>query len=271
MGQVADEGKLLLNSVLPLPSVKMAPGADLPPSFSPPPNSRQLSLQRWVINPLLFIKIYNIALQLYDQASPLIGHSISRGREPWTWTFLYIYMIPNSWIEQPVIERPLCFHAAAFTGFFPPHASPPFHGHLEFSVDRAEAPRARASSRTWPDPSRAPLSPCWHVLARWVERAVVRQWPRGAPVSLRRLSWILPFATTSLHLPTSSSSPLLLLLIIIITSSPPLFTSHHKVRQMKLACTCWQTAVGQITPVFLCLNNTFYWFLVQTSRRTITW
>lgn len=61
MGQVADEGKLLLNSALPLSSVKMAPDGDLPPFFSPPPNSSQRSLQRWVINPL-FIKIYNMAL-----------------------------------------------------------------------------------------------------------------------------------------------------------------------------------------------------------------
>lgn len=104
---------------------KMAPDGDLPPCPPPyrsPPHfpspcplntplrfslSLALSLpppppfQLRVINPLLFMKIYNIAIQLYDSTRSPIGRSSSRGGEPWTWTFLYI--ISNSCIEQPSI------------------------------------------------------------------------------------------------------------------------------------------------------------------------
>lgn len=88
MGQATDEGKLLLNSAFPLPSVRWRLTVTCPPSFAvsppyrPPTFSPRLSLQRWVINPLLFMKIYNIAIQLYDPSRLPIGHSLSRGREP---------------------------------------------------------------------------------------------------------------------------------------------------------------------------------------------
>lgn len=82
MGQAADEGKLLLNSAFPPRWVRWRLTLTCPPpsllflSLSLP---SPLSLQLWAINPLLFMKIYNIAIQVYDAARVPIGRSLSRG------------------------------------------------------------------------------------------------------------------------------------------------------------------------------------------------
>lgn len=85
MGQAADEGKLLLNSAFPPRWVRWRLTLTCPPpsllflSLSLPSS---LSLQLWAINPLLFMKIYNIAIQVYDAARVPIGRGLSRGGEP---------------------------------------------------------------------------------------------------------------------------------------------------------------------------------------------
>lgn len=70
-------------TAFPLLSVKWRPSSDLPRPlplcFFP---SLLLSLSHWVINPLLFMKIYNIAMQLYEAPRLPIGRCWSYGMEP---------------------------------------------------------------------------------------------------------------------------------------------------------------------------------------------
>ena len=80
MGQAAWWGGITVELCVPSSLGKMAPDGDLPPSllrsssFSLPPSLPPSP--RRVINPLLFMKIYNMAIQLYDAPRPPIGRCL---------------------------------------------------------------------------------------------------------------------------------------------------------------------------------------------------